>query len=307
MGSFIPSITTSPVAASPVAASPVAASPVANPTIAALFLLFLTSFLVSPSFLLARSFSLKYPKELFGSKEAQARRIILQLSSLSSVEREKGARDLAKAGSVIAEEILYYCRCGDFRLSGAIAFFLADHAGKRGLQFLNKAFASPKYSDDFRAKAILALARKRYEESLPRVRDALWSRAWRLRAAAARGLGSWGDKRVHGDLINRFRTERDNRVLPELSLALYRMNDPLGLSYLISRFRNPCGTAMTRSLVKSVLLTIIAEWPRYKEIESQNAQVQRRMCENWIYEWEHGVLPKNPIRAMLNPAHGRTR
>lgn len=235
----------------------------------------------------------------FCGKNRYSRDLLIRLNSWECGEMNHAAFQMAYHKDNIAPEVLVHASRGKFGLPGPTIYYLADYGGKEGLEFVHKVLKTASYADQKRGKAAMALGRKRYYKALPDIVDALHATSWRLRAPAARALGVFGDGRVRRDLKDRFRIERDCRVLPEIALALYRLGDEKGLSYLIARFRSGRGTPMTKPLVRSILTTIVSEWPRYQRIAKEDAIGQQRMIENWIYEWEKGLLPKNPVPELL--------
>ena len=235
----------------------------------------------------------------FCGKNRYTRELLIRLNSGVCSELDHAAFQMAYHKDTIAPEILLHSKRGKFGLPGPTLYYLADYGGAEGLEFVHKVLKTSTYEDQKRGEAAIALGRKRYTKALPDIVDALNATSWRLRAPAARALGVFGDGRVRRELKERFRIEKDCRVIPEISLALYRLGDEKGLSYLVARFKAHRGTAMTNPLVRSILTTIVSEWPRYQKIEGQDEETQIKMLENWIYEWEHGLLPQSPVPELL--------
>ena len=245
----------------------------------------------------------------FCGKNRYTRELLIRLNSGVCDELNHATFQMAYHKDTIAPEILLHSQRGKFGLPGPTLYYLADYGGKDGLEFVHKVLKTSTYPDQKRGQAAMALGRRRYYKALPDIVDALNATSWRLRAPAARALGVFGDGRARRELKERFRVEEDCRVIPEISLALYRLGDEKGISYLVARFRARRGTAVTNPLVRSVLTQIALEWPRYQKIEKQDEVTQIQMIENWIYEWEHGLLPKSPVPELLGRrrSHRRTR
>lgn len=220
-----------------------------------------------------------------------ARQILIMLNSSSKCDVEKGARALGRFQADIGPEILNLCKSGDYGLPGPILTYIADYSGPSGMEFIHKVLLTKRLEASVRANAAFALGRKRYIPAVSDLLVAMRSREWLVRSAAARAIGIIGHNESRQYLKKLFDRETDNRVLPEMAQALFRLGSFHGIPWLISTVRSRDCKGIPGMDSRRKLMITAAEWPRYKRIGRLNSLEQNRLLENWIYEWEHGTLP----------------
>jgi len=222
--------------------------------------------------------------------------LLIRLSSPVARVRLQAEADLYHHGRELFDIVADAVESGDYGTPTAALFFLIDEGGPRGLETVRGILANSRNDGRARGAAALALARKRDEPSRLMLGETLALGSWYLRACSARALGVIGNKRETRLLRRAFRQERDHRVLPEIALALYRINCNTGISYLASRFRLGSVRLLSYETARSCLLQIALEYPRYADIANLERKQQDTLLANWIYEWKSSTLPSRRDR-----------
>jgi hypothetical protein len=220
-----------------------------------------------------------------------SRQIMIMLNSTYQCDVDNGAMALGRFRGDIGPEILNLCKKGDYGLPGPVLTYIADYCGREGMEFIHSVLVNRNFEPSIRSKAAFAIGRKRY---LPAVSDlliAMRSREWIIRTAAARAIGIIGQSESKEYLIRLFDSEEDNRVLPEMAQALFRLGSFHGIPWLISTYKSREFKGIPGADSRRKLMLTAAEWPRYKKIHRLSSKEQNSLLENWIYEWEHGTLP----------------